>query len=186
MIRNIAILVALIAAIGLYTWYEETMSGSKNTNPPPEKIQDRTRRPAPDFTVTDISGKSHNLSAYKGRVIILNFWATWCAPCVIEFPQMLDLAKKTRKESVVIFLSQDDTDDAIARFLKKNANDRPDNVVIARDADKSVAQSLYQTYKLPETYIIDPNGRIADKIIGADTRWNDTAMVEKIKSLMRE
>jgi hypothetical protein len=96
---------------------------------------------------------------------------------------MIALAKDTRDEAVFLFLSQDMDDAAITRFLKKYAPEHSKNVVVARDEGMRIAQKSYQTFKLPETYLITPDGHIAEKIIGADVEWNGAAMREKIKQL---
>lgn len=179
MIRNITILAALLCLIGGYTWFDSASRrtpGRENTTP--VKLQTQT---APDFTFRTLDGEKHALSDYKGKIIVLNFWASWCAPCVMEFPEMVKLAASAQKETIFLFLSLDDSDAAVERFVKKYAPQTTDNVLIARDKDKSVAEALYQTFKLPETYIIGPDLKIREKIIGADVEWNDTAMRAKIK-----
>lgn len=183
MIRNIAILVVLVALIAGYTWYDNHCTSPASPTLPASGDETTSEQSAPDFSFTDLSGATHRLSDFRGKVVVLNFWATWCAPCVIEFPQMIALAESTRGKAVFLFLSQDDDREAIERFTKKHAPKVPDNVFIAQDTGLEVAQKLYQTYKLPETYLITRDGRIAEKIIGADVEWNGTAMQEKIGSL---
>lgn len=182
MIRNIAILFALMALIAGYTWYDNGRDLSPASSTPAAPAEGEAQQTAPDFTFTDISGSKHNLSDFKGKVVVLNFWATWCAPCVTEFPQMIALAKNTRDQAVFLFISQDMDDAAIMRFLKKYAPERSKNVIVARDEGMRIAQKSYQTFKLPETYLITLNGRIAEKIIGADVEWNGEDMQGKIKS----
>lgn len=181
MIRNLAILGLLMGLTLGYTLYDDySRQGPAEAQPAKTDI---VQQEAPDFSFETLEGKKHRLSEFKGKVVVLNFWASWCAPCVIEFPQMAALAKATKGKTVFLFLSQDDTDEAMERFVKKYGKDLSDNVYIARDSDKSIAQGLYQTYKLPETYIIAPDGRIADKIIGADVEWNGKDMRRKIEAL---
>ena len=178
MIRNIALLVGLLCLVLGYTLYDsqsQQAPHSEAKNPVTANAQT-----APDFTFETLDGAQHKLSGYKGKTIVLNFWASWCAPCVVEFPAMVALAESTRNSTVFIFLSQDDNDASVTRFIKKYAPETTDNVLIARDADKSIAENLYQTFKLPETYIIGPDLKIRDKIIGADVDWNGAEMRGKI------
>lgn len=178
MIRNIALLIGLLCLILGYTWYDsQSQQRPQKENAAPAASTEQT---APDFTFETQDGTKHKLSDYKGKTIVLNFWASWCAPCVVEFPAMVKLAESTQNDTVFIFLSQDDTDDAVTRFIKKHVPSKTNNVLIARDADKAVAENLYQTFKLPETYIIGPDLNIRDKIIGADVDWNGAEMRGKI------
>ncbi len=181
--RNLFILLALILSGVAYTWYDGN-SARKNTAEPAASAEPdaKTDMSAPDFVFKTMDGKTYKLSTFKGRPVVLNFWATWCPPCVIEFPQMLRLAQKT--DAVFIFLSQDDDDQAIERFLKKYGKELPiENVYVARDIDKKIAQKSYQTFKLPETYLIDANHMIEEKIIGADVEWDDEKMVMRLRDL---
>ena len=182
MIRNIAILIGLLMLIGGYTWYDEHGRQRLQTEVAGTStlVSEQT---APDFEFISLDDKKRNLSDFKGKVIFLNFWATWCAPCVVEFPQMVRLAADTKGKTVFIFLSLDETDEAIQRFVLKYAPHAPDNVFIARDNGKAVSQDLYQTYKLPETYIIGPDQGIEEKIIGADVKWDAVQMYDKIDRL---
>ncbi|MFA5592805.1 MAG: TlpA disulfide reductase family protein [Micavibrio sp.] len=190
---NLALLLLCLAGAAAYTFHADytgkragsmqagggggaSASGSGQTPSP--------KTAAPDFSFKDIKGMRRDLHDFGGKAIVLNFWASWCAPCVIEFPQMLDLAKQTRENAVFIFLSIDDSDEAMMRFVQKLGPDAAaDTVYIGRDADKTVAQDLFQTYKIPETFLITPDLVIAEKIIGADIAWNDAAMAERLRAL---
>jgi cytochrome c biogenesis protein CcmG/thiol:disulfide interchange protein DsbE len=121
----------------------------------------------PDFTFTTIGGKTGALSDFKGRKVLLHFWASWCAPCLKEFPDLLAYAKK--EKVAVIALSHDTTDGAIERFIDKIKTPLPQDFFIARDVEKKIAEDMYGTFKLPETYMIAPDGTLIEKISGAQT-----------------
>lgn len=183
MIRNIIILAVLLGLIGVYTFYEDQRAlwahqqdiGAETTATHPE---------APDFEFRSLSGKSYSLSDFRGKVIVLNFWASWCAPCLVEFPQMLDLASLKKDKTVFLFISVDAEKENMNRFLKKLGKSVDQkNVIIAHDPDKSISQTLFQTYKLPETILIDSDFKMQDKIVGASVIWNDKAMLQKIDDL---
>lgn len=136
---------------------------------------------APDFSFTDIEGKIHSLSDYRGKYVILNFWASWCAPCVEEIPEMIKFSQHRGRKSILIFLSLDENPADIDRFLKKRVPQLPlPNVIIGLDTDKKISQSLFQTYKIPETFLIDRNGIIKEKIIGYYDSWNGPETSSKI------
>ena len=141
----------------------------------------------PAFSFTDIKGNAYDAQDFKGKMIVLNFWATWCPPCVIEFPRLLEIAHSDSDNIIFIALSSDTTNAAIEKFLtkleKKNAPawDRP-NIFIARDINQRITQSLFQTYQFPETYIIDRAQRLRTKIIGDEWETGDLQnIIAKLK-----
>lgn len=116
--------------------------------------------PAPDFTLTDGSSRVH-LADYRGQVVLLNFWATWCGPCVAEMPSLLALHHQM-PGVVVVAVSIDDDAHAYAHFLAAHHVD----LVTIRDPQQHAAD-LYHTKMWPESYIIDRKGVVRKKLIGA-------------------
>ncbi len=181
--KNLSILALLMICAAGYTFYTDRHSTPQTPGLTPTTMQEALA-PAPDFSFTDLKGKKHSLADFRGKIVVLNFWASWCAPCVIEFPQIIKLAEATKDESVFLFLSQDDSIQDIEKFLKKYGKGLPQrNVFIAQDQNKNTARTLYQTYKLPETYLIDAYGMMREKIIGADVDWSGKPMQAKIKAM---
>lgn len=178
--KNALILLAVLAAIGLYTWVSQGwLPTTEDSAPVPQNTT-----PAPAFTADTLDGRRISPEDFRGKTIVLNFWATWCAPCVVEFPMMLQLASATSDKSVFIFVSVDEDRAAIDRFLAKYAASLPmDKVHVVWNPDKDIAEKLYGTFQLPETYLIDGNGSIAEKIIGADIDWTSAGMQQKIRRL---
>jgi peroxiredoxin len=131
---------------------------------------------APDFTVND-GDKSVTLSQLRGKTVVLNFWATWCPPCVQEIPSMVQLQKQLGDKVVVLAVSTDVDADAYKKFTTKNMQ----GVLTVRDGDNK-ANALYGTFAFPETYIIDRNGIIRRKFIGA-VEWNNPEIVDYLNRL---
>jgi cytochrome c biogenesis protein CcmG, thiol:disulfide interchange protein DsbE len=126
---------------------------------------------AVDFPLT-LAGKSERLSDLKGKVVVLNFWATWCPPCVEETPSLNRLQKYIdSRGGMVLGVSIDEDGAAYEQFL------RDQNVVFPtyRDATKKTA-SDYGTSIFPETYIIDRHGKIARKFVG-EQQWDSAEML---------
>ncbi|MCD8563106.1 MAG: TlpA family protein disulfide reductase [Alphaproteobacteria bacterium] len=145
--------------------------------------QEAAGEAAPDFTLLDRHGKSFKLSDFKGKKVILNFWASWCAPCVEEFPRLLELAQKNEKDTVLLALSSDFEVPAMNRFLARMEKEHPaamksKAVTIALDPEAKVTQGLYQTHLLPETILIDAQGVMREKIPGSN--WSVQQMQDKI------
>jgi cytochrome c biogenesis protein CcmG, thiol:disulfide interchange protein DsbE len=135
----------------------------------------QTGKPAPDFTVSDGS-TSVQLSKYRGKVVVLNFWATWCGPCIVELPSLLQL-HHDQPNLVILGVSIDEDPDAYTTFLARRHVD----FITVRDPSQSAAK-LFHTEMWPETYVIDRNGKIRSKYVGA-TDWSDPEIRAFLKSL---
>jgi peroxiredoxin len=132
---------------------------------------------APDFTVVD-SDRKVSLSEFRGQVVVLNFWATWCQPCLAEMPSLVQMQRRMRDKGVtVLAVSIDDSDDAYHRFLQHYGID----LLTVRDAGKA-SSALYGTFKFPETYIIDRGGTVRRKFIGP-VEWSDPEIVDFLSKL---
>jgi cytochrome c biogenesis protein CcmG/thiol:disulfide interchange protein DsbE len=137
-------------------------------------------RPAKDFPLT-LDGKPARLSDLRGKVIVLNFWATWCSPCVDEAPSLNDLQRRIAPQGgVVLGVSVDDDQSAYDDFLKTY------NIAFPtyRDPTKQIALN-YGSTMYPETYVIDRNGRFDRKIIGPQD-WNSPEMIAYLDSVLKE
>ena len=124
-------------------------------------------KPAPDFELTDLNGKSIKLSDYRGKAVLLNFWATWCAPCKTEMPWFVDLQQRYGAEGLqVVGVAMDDAGrDEIAKF----ANDMKVNytVLLGKNA---VAEAYGGVEFLPTTFYIDRQGNIQERVFGLADR----------------
>jgi peroxiredoxin len=135
-------------------------------------------KPAPDWHLKDLNGKTVKFADFRGKVVILNFWATWCAPCRIEIPHFVELQKQyADKGFTVIGISLGDQGPgAVKKFVKQLAVDYP--IVIG---DEKVTEAYGRIDAIPATFVIDRQGRIVDEHLGYD----DKATFEKeIQSLL--
>jgi cytochrome c biogenesis protein CcmG/thiol:disulfide interchange protein DsbE len=132
---------------------------------------------APDFTVHD-AGETVTLSQLKGQVVVLNFWATWCAPCIEEMPSLVQMQQRMKPKGVTVLAVSVDVDrDNYQRFLR----DHDVNLLSVRDADQK-SNALYGTFKFPETYVIDRNGIVRRKFIGA-VDWTQPDVIDYLGKL---
>ena len=135
-------------------------------------------KPAQDFSLT-LAGKSEHLSDLKGKVVVLNFWATWCPPCVEETPSLNNLQKYIdSRGGMVLGVSIDEDGAAYEKFLKDQSVIFP----TYRDASKKSAAD-YGTTIYPETYVIDRHGKIARKFVGAQ-QWDSPAMLAYFDAIL--
>jgi len=132
---------------------------------------------APDFSVQDSDHKIE-LRDFRGKVVVLNFWATWCPPCVEEMPSLVQMQQRLKDKGVTVLgISVDADGDAYHKFIKDHNVD----FITARDADQK-SNNLYGTFKFPETYIIDRNGVVRRKFIGA-VDWSQPEIVDFLTKL---
>jgi peroxiredoxin len=168
-VRSALVLVSLLALTGCYARSKPSSIGTV----------------APDFTIKD-ADHSITLSQLRGKIVVLNFWATWCLPCVDEMPSLEHLQKKFEgKDVTVLAVSVDDDPDDYHRFLKNHNID----LLTVREAGQKTntgviapVSSRYGTFKVPETYIIDRNGVIRRKFIG-EVNWGQPEIVEYLSRL---
>lgn len=135
---------------------------------------------APEFTLRDLNGKEHSLSDYRGKVILLNVWATWCFPCLAELPSLESLNKKMGTEKFALLTVSIDqmSPKAVKKFVEKSDISFP--VLLSSDG---FFQNLYQTRAIPTTFIIDKAGIIVSRVPGA-REWDSEEAVEALKELM--
>jgi thiol-disulfide isomerase/thioredoxin len=119
--------------------------------------------PAPDFTLQSLDGKNMRLSDFRGKAVLLNFWATWCGPCKIEMPWFVDLQKEYGPQGLqIVGVAMDDSSkEDIAKFAKEMGVNYP--VLIGKEA---VGDEYGGVPALPESFFIGRDGKIIDKIIG--------------------
>ena len=132
-------------------------------------------KPAPQFVMTD-GKETINLESLRGKVVVLNLWATWCVPCVKELPSLLELQKQM-PQLAVVGVSTDQDDAVYRQFLTRHHVD----LLTVRDADQKV-NALYGTVQIPETYIIDRGGIIRRKFIG-EQEWTSPDIEDYLRKL---
>ncbi len=141
---------------------------------------------APNFTIKTESGAEMSPRNFGGKVLILNFWASWCAPCVQEMPSLNEIQKMFASQGLVVLgVNIDRRDDLYRNMLKKFQI----SFATARDPEENI-NYRYGTYKVPESYIIDRNGKVVQKYAGlpdvnGDWKlWTDPQIVSYVKSLL--
>jgi peroxiredoxin len=134
---------------------------------------------APDFSITADNGRTITNSNFGGRLLVLNFWATWCQPCVEEVPSLDQFAREMSNSGVVVLgVSMDSNPKLYRDFLSRSHV----SFMTARDPAAKISTD-YGTFKFPESYIIDSKGKVVQKIIGA-TNWTDGNMMNAVKSFL--
>jgi peroxiredoxin len=133
---------------------------------------------APDFMRTDLSGRPLQLNQFKGRVVLLNFWATWCGPCITEIPVFSRWQRRYGDAGLqVIGVSMDDDETAVKRFVAKHNISYP---ILMGDA--KLGESFGGVFGLPQSFLIDARGRIVLRSVGEP---NMEALRSQIEGLIR-
>jgi peroxiredoxin len=135
---------------------------------------------AAEFNLMDVDSQRHNLAMYRGKIIIINFWATWCPPCRFELPAMEKVWERLKDKGVVILgINVGEDADTIFTFTA----DYPVTFPLLLDSDSSVTQK-YPVIGLPTTFVVNPRGQIIYKAIGTRD-WNEDALVKQILELQQ-
>ena len=131
--------------------------------------------PARQFVVSDGS-QTVDLSKLRGKTVVLNLWATWCAPCVEELPSLLQMHHEL-PDIEIVAVSIDQDEGVYRRFLQQHHVD----LVTVRDQDQRI-NALYGTAQIPETYVIDKNGFLRRKFVSSQN-WTSPEIIKYLKSL---
>lgn len=133
------------------------------------------------FSFTDLNGQTHDVRDFKGKIIVLNFWASWCAPCKKEFPLLLDIAHDYPDDVVLVALSSDIDPQAIGTFLKTQENVAAPNIFISHDPNQATTMGKFGVDALPVTWIIDQKQQLKNELTGA--AWTKDALTGIIDDL---
>ncbi len=135
---------------------------------------------APDFQLTGMDGQDVRLSSLRGKVVILNFWATWCPPCREEIPSMNNLKKILTGSPVEIIAVNIEADGpaTVAKFIQQ----QPIEFTVAYDV-AGIVHKQYGVSQYPETFIINKSGVVVEKVIGG-IDWSAPQVVSYLKKLL--
>jgi peroxiredoxin len=153
---TLVVIIAVLTVIGVLFFF------GQNSGQRVKIIREGDR--APEFSLPALNGKAISLSSYRGKVVMVHFWATWCPPCVEELPALERLYRAYfGKDLEVLAVSVDEGGaGTVEQFMRKNRFVLP----VLLNPDQSVSRQ-YGTFKFPETYLVDREGIVRLKIIGA-------------------
>jgi peroxiredoxin len=170
----------ILATVSCDAGYSEPNQPSMQTGATPQPASIKIGGPAPDFRLWNLEGQAVALSHYKGRVVMLNFWATWCGPCRVEMPAMESLYRETsRNDFEILAISTDAQGPTLTRPFR---NALGLTFPILHDSDFRVGL-MYGTRSLPMTFLVDRNGIVTHRIFGA-RNWGAPEAKQIIQALV--
>jgi thiol-disulfide isomerase/thioredoxin len=184
-LRTVAIVATVVALLGIsvpFTWVSHAEpEGEPLTAPVVEPVAAHDvgggaqaapaagaacmadAKPATDFTLPTLDGKQLTLSAHKGKVVLLNFWATWCGPCKAEIPGFVELQQQYKNDLVVIGLSVDDTAEKAKPFVEQFKVNYPIVLGLGRD---DIQDAYGPIYGIPASFLISRDGKVCKRHLG--------------------
>jgi len=131
-----------------------------------------------DWSVKSLDGQDFKIADAKGKVVFLNFWATWCLPCVAEMPSIQRLHEKLKDDGVVFVCVSNEETSKVSKFVKEKGLTFPIYTIHGTPPD------VFKTRGIPATFILSPEGKIAFRHIGS-AKWDDDKSIDFIKGLMK-
>ncbi len=172
--RDALKLAAVVAVAAAVAWGFVSLEGQKGYGLKKGDL-------APTFSLPTLDGGATDLAALRGKVVVLNFWATWCPPCVDEMPSLEKLHRALGSEGLVVLGVSVDEDEATLRsFIQKVGVTFP----TLRDPGGRGPSAAYRTTGYPETFVLDPQGVLLDKYIGP-AEWATPEAIDHFRELLR-
>ena len=146
-----------------------------------------TGEPIENFVLPDLEGNPVRLDKVKGRVVLLNFWASWCAPCLKEFPVLIDLVLESQGRISLVAISNDESVAEAQKFIGDIEKDfqlikKHPNIKVLWDENHKMTHQVFNVLSLPETFILDADRKILRKVVGA-AEWEKPELLNYIKNL---
>jgi len=137
--------------------------------------------PTPPLVLTDLQGKSHDLNDYKGQVVLVQFWATYCGPCRKEMPSMNKMKGKMGEVPFsILAVDMGETEAEVKQFVKEV---KPEFTILMDESGKSIND--WRVFAAPSNFIIDPEGKIRYTLFGG-VEWDSDELIEKLKAVAKQ
>lgn len=179
MLKRLGMLLAIIGMTAGLALFLDGMHGQPGASSTPHNVEALPADMAPNVMLTRVhTGEVTPLQQWKGKTVWINFWASWCVPCVKELPMLLDAATRHPNDLVLVLLSGDFSEEEAQTFLQEIATEHGymntgdeihtalPNVYSVWDKHSEIARTIFQTFRYPETIIINPDGTMKEKIVG--------------------
>lgn len=173
--------ILLVVFLGSYFYLSKSPSSSSAHIDAVRKMETEG---VPSFTAETLDKVKVELAAQPGRLVIVNFWASWCGPCIEEIPSLIQLAEHFKGRIEILAISNDEKPEDIQIFMKSFSKLKSSGIKIIWDQDRKIAD-LFKVQRLPESFIVRANGKLEKKIIGSIT-WYTPQSIEYIESVLQK
>lgn len=177
------IIVAVLGLAGLWAYTHFVNQRLAGTPSDYSTLEEMEKNGVPNFSAKTLEGQEFDLESYKGKVVILNFWASWCGPCIEEVPSLIKLVKEFKGQVQLIAVSGDSKREDIDVFMKSFPEMKGENIHIVFDEDRSLMKR-FQVARLPESLVLNPEQKLAKKIVGS-IEWYNEDSVAYVESLLK-
>ncbi|MNL38492.1 Thiol-disulfide oxidoreductase ResA [compost metagenome] len=179
-----AIIVVILGVLGVWAFETFMMPRVTSTggSSATKTLVQMEKEGVPNFSYKDFSGQELELKSLTGKVVILNFWASWCAPCVEEVPSLIKLVKEFKGEVQLIAVSGDSRKEDIEVFLKSFPELKHVDIKIVWDEDRSLMKKFDVT-RLPESLVLGKDQKVVKKLVGS-IDWYNKDSIEYMKQLL--
>lgn len=175
------VIVLIVGALGV--WGFNKLFGTKPVEVSSLNVLEMYEKEGvPNFSAKDLDGNSFELDEFSGNVVILNFWASWCGPCIEEVPSLIKLVKEFNGDVQLIAISGDSKLEDIHVFLKSFPELKGANIKIVWDQDRALMKQ-FQIARLPESMVLGKDKKLVKKIVGT-IDWYNKDSIAYIKSLL--
>lgn len=190
-IKAILIISIILMSLAIVVWdmnKKPKIYGPAESMVTPLVIDRDQFKDVPKVEFTDLQGNKVFLERFKGKLVLLNFWATWCPQCVSEFPHFTELIKKYKGRVIWLAVSNDDNKQVLQDFLLKQQGLiggilADQSMVVVWDENNKITSGVFYTELFPETIIVTKDSLMAEKIVGpAD--WGSVEMEQYLNALL--
>jgi thiol-disulfide isomerase/thioredoxin len=182
--RILGLILTLLVSIGIGVIYWQSRTWDSQGLPEAYKVLEDLEQNGiyqnSDIQIETLEGQKLNLHSFKGKIVILSFWATWCEPCVEEFPSFIKLLDKFPDKVVVIAISHDSEKKDVREFVDAFKGMRK-NLILTLDSGKKISEA-FRVDRLPEGFVFSGEGKLLKKIIGIQD-WASPSALEYFQSI---
>lgn len=177
----IVVILGALAVWGFNTFFLPRVQQAPTTMATVESME---KDGVPNLSLKTLNGESFDLDQLKGKVVILNFWASWCGPCVEEVPSLIKLVKEFKGDIVLVAISGDSSEQDIKVFLKSFPELNSEHIKIVYDQDRS-KMKMFDITRLPESMVLAPDRKLAKKLSGA-IDWYNKDSIDYMRTLIKK
>lgn len=182
--RHLLALTAVLIIAGMSYWGYMALFSKPSNNPSYSLLEQYEKEGVPNFEARNLDGQAFELKDYIGKVVVLNFWASWCGPCIEEVPSLIKLVKEMKGEVKLIAISGDSNRQDIDIFLKSFQDMKHVDIQIVYDEDRRFMK-MFEVQRLPESLILGVDHKLVKKIIGT-IEWFNSDSLRYMRGLLNK